>query len=729
MTVSQLSIAAALLSLPILALAQMPDHLASLDFYWQYGVSDVCAFGDYVYSAHECEGVRVFDASDLENVQELARLDFDYVRQIDSNGQALFISTSTGFYIYSLANPAAPVLCATLELDFSLDQFCINEEHLALVGTTDAWWSRTIISIYDISSPTEPDPIVYYTDMIEHVWDLNLQGTRLFTATGNPHLFVLDFSDPVHPYLDCSENFLDAPASTHVTSTEEYLYVRCNSSNLYVYNTETLELSNTLTLPVHLLDIQCSGDKLYASAVGNGLCFCEFDLSTPESPQLVQELDRSYYRIDFFVGSDRILLANHDAGFSVLQHNDSDELFEGTSYSLAGPVSRSEGFGDQLFLVESSGVRLVDLADPHQPELGRFLSGTSTACLLVEEDIAFLSSYRREIITLDLQDSNALEECGYFADERLSGALVRCGQWLVAAAGTDLLFLDAQNPQQLQIDVELDSGLSSAAVLLAYGDQLFVRNTLEGTVVLFDCSGASPVRTQTLDLQTCGIVLAGDKLYNITATEELQIADLNSLAGGQLEFQTLTGLGDYRGLCPYVAVDDLILMRFRPRIVAEPEDEFFRLGVFDNSNPLQPQLLDYMVLDEYSFDVNVFDDHLIVSFPRHVEIYDGSQFMLNVSQGNPLPSGYVLQECFPNPFNPSTTLNFTCPRTAQVKLAVYNLLGRRITTLADQEFAAGEHSITWEGRDTNGRTVASGSYFIVAEFPDGGQVRAVTLLK
>jgi hypothetical protein len=66
----------------------------------------------------------------------------------------------------------------------------------------------------------------------------------------------------------------------------------------------------------------------------------------------------------------------------------------------------------------------------------------------------------------------------------------------------------------------------------------------------------------------------------------------------------------------------------------------------------------------------------------------------------------------PNPFNPSTTISFVLPKSGQVSVEIYNLLGQNIRTLvANETLAAGQHSIEWDGTDGNGTPAASGMYF------------------
>ena len=78
---------------------------------------------------------------------------------------------------------------------------------------------------------------------------------------------------------------------------------------------------------------------------------------------------------------------------------------------------------------------------------------------------------------------------------------------------------------------------------------------------------------------------------------------------------------------------------------------------------------------------------------------------------DPLPRTVELLGNYPNPFNPETTILVRIGMPEDVRLVVYNVLGERVALLYDGRLESGLHSIAWDGRDQNGRHVASGSYF------------------
>jgi len=84
---------------------------------------------------------------------------------------------------------------------------------------------------------------------------------------------------------------------------------------------------------------------------------------------------------------------------------------------------------------------------------------------------------------------------------------------------------------------------------------------------------------------------------------------------------------------------------------------------------------------------------------------------LTSENGLQIPKVFALYQNYPNPFNPTTTITFDLPQTAKVTIDIFDLLGRRITRLMQEEKPAGRYQIEWLGRDDTGHLVTSGLYF------------------
>lgn len=87
-----------------------------------------------------------------------------------------------------------------------------------------------------------------------------------------------------------------------------------------------------------------------------------------------------------------------------------------------------------------------------------------------------------------------------------------------------------------------------------------------------------------------------------------------------------------------------------------------------------------------------------------------------------IPRGFALYQNYPNPFNPNTTILYDLPGDTRVTLIIYDILGREVRTLIDENIVAGYHSVIWDGKDEVGQYVSTGIYIyrIHARGIDGG---------
>lgn len=75
-----------------------------------------------------------------------------------------------------------------------------------------------------------------------------------------------------------------------------------------------------------------------------------------------------------------------------------------------------------------------------------------------------------------------------------------------------------------------------------------------------------------------------------------------------------------------------------------------------------------------------------------------------------VPSAFYLGQNYPNPFNPTTTISFGLPQSSHVRITIYDVTGREVNVLTDAGYTPGAHTVTWDGTDISGASVASGMY-------------------
>jgi hypothetical protein len=76
-----------------------------------------------------------------------------------------------------------------------------------------------------------------------------------------------------------------------------------------------------------------------------------------------------------------------------------------------------------------------------------------------------------------------------------------------------------------------------------------------------------------------------------------------------------------------------------------------------------------------------------------------------------IPATFELAQNFPNPFNPTTRIEFGLPEESEVKLRIYNLLGQEVVGLWNGSRSAGYHSLHWDGHNADGTPAGTGVYF------------------
>jgi hypothetical protein len=94
-----------------------------------------------------------------------------------------------------------------------------------------------------------------------------------------------------------------------------------------------------------------------------------------------------------------------------------------------------------------------------------------------------------------------------------------------------------------------------------------------------------------------------------------------------------------------------------------------------------------------------------------------------------IPNDYRLNDNYPNPFNPTTSIQFDLPRQSHVTIEIYNLLGQRVARLTDEEYSAGSHKVVWNGISSDGQPITSGIYFYRMETDDFVETKKMLLLK
>ncbi len=131
--------------------------------------------------------------------------------------------------------------------------------------------------------------------------------------------------------------------------------------------------------------------------------------------------------------------------------------------------------------------------------------------------------------------------------------------------------------------------------------------------------------------------------------------------------------------------------------------------LLDSLNSIYPSGIEYATLSEVA---------RVMSNPQ-----------TNISDKEIVPAKISLNQNFPNPFNPSTTIRYELPEQTRVKLTVFDILGQEVIQLENASKLSGNYEVQWSGIDQARNSVNTGVYFARLEAGEHSQTIKMLFLK
>ncbi|MFT5316226.1 MAG: hypothetical protein ACI9UK_002071, partial [Candidatus Krumholzibacteriia bacterium] len=125
------------------------------------------------------------------------------------------------------------------------------------------------------------------------------------------------------------------------------------------------------------------------------------------------------------------------------------------------------------------------------------------------------------------------------------------------------------------------------------------------------------------------------------------------------------------------------------------------------------------------FDICYVEVDILPMSSQTVTVHGGTSGVPDASSASILRLG----QNHPNPFNPATELDFYLPNSGGVQLKIYNVKGQEVATLVDRDMSAGDHTVEWNGKDSDGGDVPSGVYLVKISAADQTDRRKITLTR
>ena len=102
---------------------------------------------------------------------------------------------------------------------------------------------------------------------------------------------------------------------------------------------------------------------------------------------------------------------------------------------------------------------------------------------------------------------------------------------------------------------------------------------------------------------------------------------------------------------------------------------------------------------------------------------------VNIDDWEHLPTVYALHQNYPNPFNPVTNLSYDLPEEAMVNITIFDMMGRMVTNLVNENQSAGYKTLQWNANNNSGQPISAGLYIYSIKAGNFSQNRRMILLK
>lgn len=669
--------------------------------YWQ-GAYDIQMTGDTVFVLGGVSGLYIMDLSDPANPVEIGRCTWYDLSSVSGGlhivGNLAYAATDSGLLIFDISDPAHPVRIAhwgygeiglediyvhgnigigvscegspfVLDLsDFGNIQV-VSDFHAAGGMTSPVGMAGEYLcmnghglTVWDVNDPTEPRRVAAVDTSFRSHYAV-MFGDYFYLSTLYDGVRIIDISDPLQPV---EVGHCESAGCGSVTVVGDYLFVS-KYDHMSIWNisdpTQPV-LANTypLRLQFPFSVIVSSGNVLCAATEERLSCVAVLDVSEPAEPVEVSSIGhKGYLRRMAVNGTVGYLAGGGMRGMSTFDFTDPTNLFElGIADETFTPTSYDVGvYGDYAYTTKGyDGIVVFNVSDPANPDsIGTFLQGRASAeRIIISNDLAF--AVGDSIRVFSLEDPAA--------PVRVDTATVR----------GDL--------RDFGFEVQDDClYLGSSMSFLIYNISSPAAPQLIGSLDLPEMTGA----------YMTDIAIAGEYAYVAYVAGGLRIIDISDLAE-PAEVAMIEG--------------DIYSVAVSGTTLVASDDGVIR--VLDVTNPLDPIQVGYYNTDACPKQMMIVGPHLLTLSTCQIRIYECDALTNTETHPIPVPGKLELFPCYPNPFNPATTIRFSLPEEAVVQISVFNILGQRVATLLDSRFPVGTHSVVWNGDDFNGQQVAAGVY-------------------
>ncbi|MBU0509945.1 T9SS type A sorting domain-containing protein [bacterium] len=685
--------------------------------YWQ-GANDIQMIGDTAYVVSGPSGLHIMDLSDPAHPIEIGRCtwyDWEYVTGgVYVTGNRAYLGLGGGLLVFDISDPTHPVRIGRwgnpdteIELE---DIFVYGNIGIALLGESGYPF---IVDLSDLGNVY----VVGEFDVTRRTSPIGMANGYLYM--NGIGLSVWDITDPTQPARVASAD--TQFVSHYATISGDYAYLSTLYDGLRI-----IDISDPLQpVEVGSCDSGGCGD---VTAVGDYVIVSKYDylaiwnVSDPVHPVLESTFPSSPFCVPSRVASSGYIVcaATREQRSSVVVVDVSDPAapVEISSFGRHGVLRRTALNGTLGYLADSwaGGLRTFDFGDPTNVlELGvaaETLAYYSSYDVGGRGDYAYVAGGRDGLVIFDVSDPANPESLSCICTQPIN----RMEAWRINVAGDYAYVLgDSIRVYSLWNPAEPEIAGAIAGIGLAHvtangylynggGRWLRVFSLADPAAPQFVGSFELPFYF-TADIEDFAV--SGNYLYVAYYGGGLRILDV----------------GD-----PAHLIEVNVVWESTWRVAAAGNTLITHgengLRAWDITDPLDLSLIGHYETEEWLQQITIVGPYLLTVYVSHVRVYECDALTNTEARPETVPEKFELFPCYPNPFNPATTISFSLPQTGHTTLVVYDVAGRQVSLLVDGVLTVGKHSVMFEGTG-----LPSGVYFVRLETIGRAETRRVALIR
>jgi hypothetical protein len=682
----------------------------------------------------------------------------------------------SGLVLINIANPLNPNLLGTYNtLGYANYVTVVN--NIAYVAEGDFGDGYRGLQIIDVSNSHNP-VLISSIDTVGLANSVAVEGNTAYVDNRAAGLQIIDVSNLQNPILLGS---YDTPGSSlHVAVRDSIAYLTflsTNTSGLLIIDA-TNPLNPTLMGSYITQSSNLEANSFYivynAAYIAYSADLRIIDITNPQNPTLIGSYDTMGGAKSVVVIGNTAYVATNWAGLQVIDVSNPQNPILLGSYETPDAANDVAVVWHTAYVADSgSGLQVIDVSNPQNSTLiGSFQCDAWSVTL--QDTIAYVVDGGLRII--DISNPQTPAQLGYFYYPYIGGVSSASVSGSIACLSAGgglghippvLDIIDVSDPQNLFSIGGYDTpgGVVSTTIVGSYA---YVADGSSGLAVLDISNPESPTLLGSCDTPgtAYSVYIAGNTAYVVDYGSGLQIIDISNLQNPIL-------LGFYD--TPGSAIDVAVFPNVTVGNTAFVADGYAGLQVIDVTNPAAPSLLQTILPHNSSkiSDCLVSGNRLYFSDTNwnEISVYDisnpqspvpNNRYAWNLSTNNLFDVGGLLYTAngayglnildtatfpvdandavqypvtafqmrnYPNPFSFETSISYTVPVKGQVCLEIYNSKGQLVRQLVDEQQAKGEHSLTWNGKDNSGQSVASGLYLCRITSVGQHESRKLLLLK